>query len=87
MTIDPRILEIANANLTIAQLEAWHMSVNGISQRGIIDGHSTRAIAYSLDLSRTTITDRLDAAWRTLRKHGIMVTPDGRPYLEEHTNA
>ncbi len=78
MTIDPRILEIANANLTIAQLEAWHMSVNGISQRGI---------AYRLDISKTTATDRLDAAWRTLRKHGIMVTPDGRPYLQEHTNA
>ena len=78
MTIDQRILDIAQRELTIAQLEAWHMSINGISQRGI---------AYRLDISKTTATDRLDAAWRTLRRHGIMVTPDGRPYLEEHTNA
>ena len=78
MTIDPRIDAIARDVLTENQLRAWTLSVTGMSQR---------SIAYALDVNRTTITDRLDAAWRTLRKHGIMVTPDGRPYLEEHTNA
>jgi hypothetical protein len=78
MTIDPRILETARSELTAPQFVAWKLH---------IDGHSTRAIAYSLDLSRTTITDRLDAAWRTLRKHGIMVTPDGRPYLTTEVEA
>jgi DNA-binding NarL/FixJ family response regulator len=77
MTIDPRITNIAAAQLTTRQLTIWLMSVNeGMSQRGI---------AYQLDIGRTTVTDTLDAAWRTLRKHGIMSTPDGRPYLEEHT--
>ncbi len=78
MTIDPRIDAIARDVLTENQLRAWTLSVTGMSQR---------SIAYALDVNRTTITDRLDAAWRTLRKHGIMVTPDGRPYLQEHTNA
>jgi transposase len=76
MTIDPRIDAIARDVLTENQLRAWTLSVTGMSQR---------SIAYALDVNRTTITDRLDAAWRTLRKHGIMVTPDGRPYLEKET--
>ena len=76
MTIDQRIVTIAKEHLTVNQMNVWWLAQQGYSQR---------AIAYKLDLSRTTITDRLDAAWRTLRKHGIMVTPDGRPYLErEH---
>ena len=78
MTIDPRIHQIALEQLTENQFRAWSLSIAGMSQR---------SIAYALDVNRTTITDRLDAAWRTLRKHGIMVTPDGRPYLQEHTNA
>jgi DNA-binding NarL/FixJ family response regulator len=78
MTIDPRILETARAELTPPQFIAWKLHT---------DGNSTRSIAYALDLSRTTITDRIDAAWRTLRKHGVLVTPDGTPYLEEHTTA
>ena len=72
--IDPRILEIANRELTVAQLEVLGY---------VLDGWSQRRIAYHLDLSRTTVTDRIDAAFRTLRRHGIMVTPDGRPYLAE----
>lgn len=78
MTIDPRIHAIALDVLTENQFRAWSLSIAGTSQR---------SIAYALDISRTTANDRLDAAWRTLRKHGIMVTPDGRPYLQEHTNA
>jgi DNA-binding NarL/FixJ family response regulator len=78
MTTDPRILQIAHRELTDRQLTVWNAHRLGQSQR---------SIAYQLDLSRTTITDTLDAAWRTLRKHGVLVTPDGTPYLEEHTTA
>ena len=79
MTIDPRILEIAQTP------SSPHTS----STPGALTSTAlTNAPSHTaLDLSRTTVTDRLDAAWRTLRKHGIMVTPDGRPYLQEHTNA
>lgn len=73
MTVAPEILELAREHLSAAQLEAWRMH---------IDGYSQRAIGYHLDVSRTTVTDRLDAAWRTLRRHGVLVTPDGRPYLQ-----
>jgi len=78
VNVDPRIHQIALEQLTENQFRAWSLSIAGMSQR---------SIAYALDISRTTANDRLDAAWRTLRKHGIMVTPDGRPYLEEHTTA
>jgi FixJ family two-component response regulator len=78
VTIDPRIHQIALEHLTENQFRAWSLSIAGTSQR---------SIAYALDISRTTANDRLDAAWRTLRKHGIMVTPDGRPYLAEQEPA
>ena len=78
MTIDPRIHQIALEQLTENQFRAWSLSIAGMSQR---------SIAYALDISRTTANDRLDAAWRTLRKHGIMVTPDGRPYLTTEVEA
>ena len=69
------VTKLAQDNLTDRQYTIWAMSQSGMSQR---------AIAYHLDLSRTTITDTLDAAWRKLRQHGIHVTPDGHPYLEEN---
>ena len=72
--IAPAVLEIAENVLTPAQLEAWRMQ---------LDGYSQRAISYHLDVGRTTVTDRLDGAWRALRRHGVLVTPDGRPYLSE----
>jgi DNA-binding transcriptional regulator LsrR (DeoR family) len=78
MTIDPRIYDIARTNLTRGQFLAWDWHIHGESQR---------AIAYRLDISRTTVSDRLDAAWRILRKHGVMVTPDGQPYLATEVEA
>ena len=77
--IAPAILELATRQLTAAQHDVWtlrhqhHMSF--------------RAIALHLDLARTTVTDRYDNACRTLRRHGVRFTPDGRPYLEEQTPA
>jgi len=75
---DP-VARIASLQLTTAQHEVWtlrhqhHMSF--------------RHIALHLDLARTTVTDRYDNACRTLRRHGVRFTPDGKPYLEEHTPA
>jgi DNA-directed RNA polymerase specialized sigma24 family protein len=78
MTIDPRILHIANTHLTEKQADAWLLHQQGCS---------IRYIAYHLDISRTTAGDRIDSAWRTLRKHGIIATPDGRPHLAEQEPA
>jgi len=76
--IDPAVRNIAQAHLTLGQFQVFERWHTGMSQR---------AIALDLDLARTTIVDRYDNACRTLRKHGVRFTPDGRPYLEEHTPA
>ena len=76
--IDPAITELAQAHLTENQYTAWNYHIHGMS---------TRAIAYRMDTARTTTSDRIDAAWRKLRQHGITVTPDGQPHLEEQTPA
>ena len=72
--IDQAIVELARRELTAGQLEVWELAIQGESQRGI---------GYRLDLSRTTITDRLDAANRRLRAHGVRFAPDGQPYLPQ----
>ena len=54
------------------QVFMWHVR----------DGIPFRSIAGSLDLPRTTVTDRFDAACRILRAHGVRFTPDGIPYME-----
>ena len=73
--IDPRITDLAAQKLTTKQLQVWELHA--------IRGMSFRAIAIHLDLGRTTTTDRYDNACRTLRRHGVRFTPEGRPYLEE----
>ena len=73
--IDPRITDLARAHLTEKQIQVWELHA--------IRGMSFRAIALHLDLGRTTTTDRYDNACRTLRRHGVRFTPEGRPYLEE----
>ena len=75
---NPRMTQLAKQHLTPKQLDVWLLLTGGCSQR---------QTSYRLDLSRTTVTDRYDAACRTLRKHGVRFTPDGRPYLEETTTA
>ena len=72
--IDPAILEIAHRELTAAQFETWELSLQGESQRGI---------SYRLDLARSTITDRLDAANRRMRARGVRFAPDGQPYVPQ----
>ena len=64
--IDPAVVEIARRALTDRQLETWELHTAG---------ESLRAIAYRLDVARTTAGDRLDAAHRQLRKHGVLVAP------------
>ena len=66
---------LALKHLTAKQLEVWTYHHH--------HGYSFRSVAIHLDLSRTTVTDRYDNACRTLRRHGVRFTPDGRPYLEE----
>ena len=73
--IDPRIETIAANHLTPGQFAVWDLRH--------FHGFSFRAIAIHLDIARTTATDRYDNACRTLRRHGVRFTPDGRPYLEE----
>ena len=75
MTIDPRILELANQHLTPLQRDTW-MLVHK-------EGWPIRRIAAKLYEHRSTITSRYDAALVNLAKHGVRYTPDGRPYLEE----
>ena len=72
--LDPAILKLASETLTDRQLQVFLMAAEGIS---------VREISYRLDLSRTAITDRLDAAYRKLRAHGVRFHPDGQPYLQE----
>jgi DNA-directed RNA polymerase specialized sigma24 family protein len=69
------VLELATARLTPKQIEVWNLIY--------VEGYTQRACSYRLDLARTTVTDRLDAANRTLRRCGVRFTQDGTPYLEE----
>ncbi len=72
--LDPAVLKLASEVLTDRQLEVFIM---------VADGIPVRAISYRLDLSRTTVGDRLDGAYRKLRAHGLRFDPQGRPYLQE----
>ena len=72
--VDPDVLEIAERELTAGQLEVWRLLVQGASQR---------AVSYRLDLARTTIVDRFDAANRRLRARGVRFAPDGQPHVPQ----
>jgi len=89
MTIPPRTFNELSERDKLRVLVLKHLTDK---QREVWEyhhwhGYSFRTIALHLDLSRTTVTDRYDAACRTLRKHGVRFTPDGRPYLEEQQPA
>jgi DNA-binding CsgD family transcriptional regulator len=73
--IQPEISKLAAEHLTDRQRQVfnWHLR----------DDRSFRDIAASQDLARSTVTDAFDAACRKLRKHGVLFTKDGHPYLEE----
>ncbi len=73
--IPPEISKLAAEHLTDSQRRVFLWVTR--------DGRKFRNIAASEDVSRTTITDRYDAACRKLRKHGVDFTKDGRPYMKE----
>lgn len=73
-TLPPEIQAIAQRELTDAQLAAWQLE---------LAGHGHRRIALQLDLSRAAVRDRLDNAYRTLRRHGIRQDASGNWYLKE----
>jgi DNA-directed RNA polymerase specialized sigma24 family protein len=75
VSVDPEIRVLCVEHLTVKQIEVW--------TRIVENGWSIRQTASHLDLARTTVTDRFDAACRTLRRHGVRFTQDGTPYLEE----
>ena len=69
------IRDLAAELLTPNQLEAWTLETRGITQRGI---------SWHLDISRSAVLDRLDAAHRKLRKAGVRQDlATGNYYLEE----
>ena len=69
------IRDLALELLTPAQHEAWTLETRGITQRGI---------SWHLDISRSAVLDRLDAAHRKLRKAGVRQDlTTGNYYLEE----
>lgn len=68
------IRDLAAELLTPAQHEAWTLETRGITQRGI---------SWHLDISRSAVLDRLDAAHRKLRKAGVRQDlATGNYYLE-----
>ena len=72
--IDPDIVEIAERELTAGQLEVWRL---------LLQGKSQRAVSYRLDVARTTVVDRFDAANRRLGARGVLSAADGQPYLQQ----
>ena len=70
--VDPAIVELARRELTAGQLEVWEL---------VLQGESQRAVSYRLDVARTTVLDRFDAANRRLRAHSVVFALDGQPYL------
>ena len=73
--IPPAVSILAREHLNDNQRQVflWHLR----------DGIPLRTIATSLDLARTTVSDRFDAACRIMRAHGVRFTPDGLPYMED----
>ena len=76
-TLPPDIRAIAEAQLTKKQLHVWLLHLNGIG---------VRRSAVMLTVTPTTIRDHLDAAHRTLRKHGVSRQADGS-YQHERKDA
>ena len=63
---------VSKRELTEQQFVTWALHMAGESQRGI---------ALRLDVARSTVVDRLDASFRQLRRHGVLVDSHGQPYL------
>lgn len=72
--LPPEVREIAKRELTEKQLEAFKLELAGMSLRGI---------ASALDIDRRAVRDRLDAAYRRLRRAGVRQTSSGGWILDE----
>ena len=79
MTIDPRILAIAQANLSAKQYRAFELvHLHGMSLRS--------AAAYDRE-HRSTFVDRYDAAILNLERAGVLIDASNQPYLAEQEPA
>lgn len=65
-SLSPEVQQLAEDVLTEKQLQAWKLELAGLS---------LHEISRHLDLSRAAIKERLDGAYRKLRKSGL--TQDG----------
>jgi DNA-binding CsgD family transcriptional regulator len=68
------IRHIAVSELTPAQLDAWHLT---------LEGHGSRGVALRLGISRASVLDRLDNAYRKLRAAGVEQDGSGNWYLKQ----
>lgn len=74
--IPRQVMLLAEELLTDRQMEVWILEAYG---------HPQRMIAWQLDISRSSVLDRLDAAHRKLRKAGVRQDlATGNYYLEEN---
>ena len=76
---DPRISQLAAELLTDKQHAIW--------DRRHRREWSWDTITFDLLIHRSTVRSHYDAACLKMQKAGVQFTPDGRPYLEEHTTA
>lgn len=79
MTIDPRILELAQARLTQKQFRAFELVH--------VHGMSLRAAAIYDREHRSTFVDRYDAACLNLERVGVFIDLNGQPYLKKQETA
>lgn len=74
MTLPPEVRQLAETVLTAKQFEAWELEAAG---------HSPREIMWRLNLHKSSVQDRLDAAHLNLMRAGVQMTDQGDYYLEE----
>lgn len=72
------IIDAAREHLTRAQYDAWRLE---------LAGNGTRRIALLLDISRAAAIDRLDNAYRTLRRNNIHQDASGHWYQDASVRA
>jgi DNA-binding CsgD family transcriptional regulator len=73
-TLPLEIREVAERVLTRMQLRVWVLELAGLSER---------RIAEKLKLSRWTIRDHHQAAYRELRRAGVRQHADGTWHLDD----
>lgn len=76
--IDLEVRRFVATTLTVPQLEAWRLS---------IDGYSERRMAHALGVSRRAVRDRLEHADLRLRKAGLEQDAKGRFRLPQEAGS